>query len=362
VRAVVAIDLTNSTSMKAEHSEASWLNTYGWFFDQMKNSISDYNGKIVKYLGDGAMAVFSEDHAADAINWAIKVQETFADAQAGNTIDKNCDCSIGISTGIVVEFDVVDGSAGSKDYIGTVVDKAFRLCSAANSKAIFIDKDTSDAAAMTRVFSRLGANTSPKRKVADYLGREEAVSAKGFAQPISYHEIFWGERRYSVSAPFVTTISQLPETSTATAVQSAPTPSQGWMRGFVQTINERFGFIRSGQEDFWFNSSFLFMKELPVKWNETVWFLPAEPFPGKQKRRAVDVIAMGATLNGKIEKLSPQGFGFVLSKTSNGTPKQIFVFFGDVSSWQVGDDIVFTIGENRKGLIGLAPKLKEHDE
>ena len=35
--------------------------------------------------------------------------------------------------------------------------------------------------------------------------------------------------------------------------------------------------------------------------------------------------------------------------------KLIFVYFGDVSGWKAGEEIEFTIGENRKGLIGLAP-------
>jgi class 3 adenylate cyclase len=358
VKVIVAIDLTNSTAMKSQQSEASWLNTYAWFFDQLRVTIANYNGSIVKYLGDGAMAVFSEDNAANAINWAIRVQELFADAQAANTIDRSCNCSIGIACGVVVEFDVLDGAEGSKDYIGTVVDKAFRLCSAANAKAIFIDTDTSDAAAMHRVFSRLGANTSPKRKVSDYLGREEAVSPKGFAQPVPYNEIFWGEMRYGVSPPFVTEMTELePSSPPQTAAQ--PPPPAGWMRGMVQSKNEKFGFIRAGQEDFYFNALSFFRKELPVQWNETVWFIPAEPFPNATKRRAVDVIAMGANLDGRIEKLLPQGFGFVLTETTSGIPKQIFVYFGDITGWQVGDQIEFTIGENRKGLIGLAPKLRQ---
>jgi class 3 adenylate cyclase len=355
VKVIVAIDLTDSTSMKAEHSEVSWLNTYAWFFDQLRTTISKYNGSIVKYLGDGAMAVFSEDHAADAINWAIRVQELFADAQAGSTIDKDCDCSIGIACGMVVEFDVLDGAEGSKDYIGTVADKAFRLCSAANAKAIFIDKDTSDAAAMTRVVSRLGGNTSPRRKVSDYLGREEAVSPKGFPQPITYYEIFWGERRYSVSAPFVTKLAEPPGPQQPLP-EKPLTPSQGWMRGVVQSKNDKFGFIRSGQEEFYFNVSCLFRTELSVNWNETVWFMPSDPLPNANKRRAVDVIGMGAILRGRIERLNPQGYGFVVAQTSSGILKQIFVYFGDITAWRLGGLIEFTVSENRKGLIGLAPK------
>lgn len=80
-KTIVAVDLTNSTSMKKEQPEANWLTTYAWFFDMLRETIDQQgNGKIVKYLGDGAMAVFGEDNAVDAINWAIKVQEAIAEA------------------------------------------------------------------------------------------------------------------------------------------------------------------------------------------------------------------------------------------------------------------------------------------
>lgn len=362
VKVIVAIDLTNSTSMKAQQAEASWLNTYAWFYDQLRTTISKVNGgKIVKYLGDGAMAVFSEDHAADAINWSIVIQETFADAQAANTIDRACHCSIGIACGGVIEFDVFDSTENTKDYIGTVVDKAFRLCSAANAKAIFVDTDTSDAAAMHRVVSRLGANTSPKRKVPDYLGREESVSTiKGFSQPVTYHEIFWGESRYGVSPPFLSKISteKLEDAPPITTPKPSPTTTQGWILGYVHNKNDKFGFIRAGQEDFYFNPTSLFRREIPVEWNDPVWFIPADPFPNAKGRRATDVIALGAVLEGKIERVNPQGFGFALCPNSSGHLKQIFIYFGDVSGWHPGMEIEFTVGENRKGLVGLDPKVK----
>jgi class 3 adenylate cyclase len=364
VKVIVAVDLTNSTSMKAQQAEASWLNTYAWFYDQLRTTINKVNGgKIVKYLGDGGMAVFSEDNAADAINWAIIIQETFADAQAANTIDRSFHCSIGIACGGVIEFDVyLDTTEVTKDYIGTVVDKAFRLCSAANAKAIFVDTDTSDAAAMNRVVSRLGANTSPKRKVPDYLGREESISAlKGFSHPVNYHEIFWGEARYGVSPPFISKLSteQIEETQPSLPPPpKPPTTTQGWMLGYVHNKNDTFGFIRAGQEDFYFNATSLFRRDLPVEWNAPVWFIPADPLPNAKSRRALDVVGIGAVLDGKIEKVSPQGFGFALCPNSSGHLKQLFIYFGDVSGWSPGMEIEFTIGENKKGPVGLDPKPK----
>jgi class 3 adenylate cyclase len=294
-RVVVAVDLANSTSMKAQHSEATWLNTYGWFFDLLGRTIE--KGTIVKYLGDGAMAVFSEENAADAINWAIKVQENIADAQAQNVVPIFCECSIGIAFGDVVAFQTPDEY---KDYIGTVVDRAFRLCSAANAKAIFVDTDSVTAALMMKVQSRIGISTAPKRKPAEYLSPLQSVTVRGFAQPVSYHEVFWGSDKYGVRAEFVTKLSQPETVSKPPQVALEPRASlrstANWTKGVVTTLQDRFGFVTSNGEDFWFNSDHLFRRTSHPRLNDTVWFVPAAPggtgAQGRQRRTSLELAAL----------------------------------------------------------------------
>lgn len=360
IRVIVAVDLTNSTNMKEDQPEALWLTTYGWFFDMLGETVEKHNGHVVKYLGDGAMAVFSEDHAAEAINWAIEVQETIADAQAHKRVV--CDCSTGIAYGEVVEFETPDGA---RDYIGTVVDKAFRLCSAANAKAIFVDTDTADAAAMNKVRSRVGLSTAPKRKVAEYQGPEESVTAKGFSRPIPYHEILWATTRYGVSPPFVTDLSSKPpkpfqpRPSTVPPVAAVAATEAGWVRGRVKVVSDRFGFICNALgEEFWFNSDHLFRRALPVKQGDEVWYIPGDAFPGGRHRRAIDVIALGAVLDGVVERVRPEGYGFAMCLTDRGEARQIFIGLGDASAWSSGAGIEFKVGENKKGIAGFDARPK----
>ena len=143
VKVIVAVDLTNSTAMKERVPETAWLATYDWFFTLLGELATKLKGKIVKYMGDGVMAVFDQDAAAEAINWAIRVQEDILEAQEAMRVD--CNCAIGISCGEVVEFATPEGAM---DYIGTIADKAFRLCSAAMARAIFVDTDTAANAAI----------------------------------------------------------------------------------------------------------------------------------------------------------------------------------------------------------------------
>jgi class 3 adenylate cyclase len=359
-KTIVAIDLKDSAGMKEKEPEASWLTTYGWFFDLLTTTIGNVaykdkdKGKIVKYLGDGAMIIFNEDSPADAINWSIEIQERIADAQAERRV--SCDCSIGIAYGEVVEFDTPQGA---KDYIGTVVDKAFRLCSAANAKAIFVDTETVSAAAMNRIRSRLGA-IAPRRTPAEYQGPDESVTVKGFSRPVAYHEIMWGNTRYGVSSPFVTKLSSQQAAAPSPSFVAAETPAgTQWRRGRIISLSDRFGFIRSEGEDFWFNQNSLFRRALQVELNNEVWFIPADPFPGAKARRAIDIVALGTVLDGKLERVNPKGFAFVLCANERGESRKIFVYLGDVGGWSAGMQIEFKVGENKFGFAGVEAKTKE---
>lgn len=353
-KTIVAIDLTDSTSMKEREPETNWLTTYSWFFEQLATTIGQH-GRIVKYLGDGAMAVFTEDNAAEAINWAIRVQEALAEARGERRV--SCDCSVGIAYGEVVEFDL-PGMPEYKDYIGTVVDRAFRLCAAANANAIFVDLDTITAAAMNRVTSRVGA-TYPKRKAAEYQGPMESVRAKGFSKPIEYHEILWHTSRFSVRPATATDLSRkesVPEHGTpiapAPGVQPRPESAESpWRSGFVTNWdqNRDFGFVKSNEEEFYFNSSLLFRHTQPVQRGDEVWFIPTD---AKQKNRlAKDLISIGAMLDGRIDRVNPKGFCFVVSQADSGEQYRFFIFLGESSGWDPGMDIEFEVERSRRNDI-----------
>ena len=289
-KTIVAIDLTDSTAMKEQQPEVSWLGTYDWFFSTLSSTISPYHGQMVKYLGDGGMAVFPVDSAADAINWAIKVQESIADGRAENLIA--CDCSIGIASGEVKEFDVPDGAAGQKDYIGTVVDRAFRLCGAVNAKGIFVDEYTCDAASMTKVVSRLGSSMSLKRNAQLYKGERETIKLKGLSAPVAYHEILWDSIRYGVRGRTVTEISTANASAPPDKMAARPprlTPAApirplrgpGWMIGVVDRYDEKtFGFISAEGESFFVYPGAVLRRGALLRKGDEVGFIPGDATGG----------------------------------------------------------------------------------
>jgi class 3 adenylate cyclase len=363
-RAIVAVDLSCSTAMKERDPESTWLTTYAWFFGLLQTSISETRGQIVKFLGDGAMAVFPDTDVHEAINWAIRVQERILEVKSNRV--HSCDgCSFGIAYGEVVEFET---PFGTKDYIGSVADRAFRLCSAANSMAVFVDTEMVMTAAMNRVTSQAGM-VAPRRKAVEYRGVEQAIKAKGFKSPVPYHEIWWGKDLYGVSAPFVTDLSgqqpgprSIPSDFRFSPPAAFKTGTRDvWVRGRVQSVNDVYGFVQAqAGEQFWFNSDHLFRRgQLPNR-GEEVWFIPADPFPGKPNRRATDMIAFGALLDGVVEKLMPGGFGFVLCDTDSGERRQIFVLTRD-TALERGMRVEFVVGENPKGLAGYEPRVLDAD-
>lgn len=196
--AVMFIDLTDSTAMKESKVEAHWLPTLGLFYDIIAGKIAEYGGSIVKYTGDGAMIVFDADHVAEAINAAISVQEALIDARNSDLID--CYASIGIATGRTVRF---AHFREQEDYVGTVVDLASRLCSAASSQAILVDTATIAHANMGKVVSRNGRFSNPPRSAQQYLGEEHTFEAKGFKNRVRYHQIFWADHPFGLKPDFV---------------------------------------------------------------------------------------------------------------------------------------------------------------
>ena len=335
------------------------MNTYAWFFDLLGDSIpKDKSGKIVKYLGDGVMAVFDEEHPADAINWAIVIQEKIVEAQ--ETRHVFCDCSIAITYGKVVEFNTPDGM---QDYIGTVVDKAFRLAGVANAKAIFVDTDTIIAAPMHRVQSRVGMTSMPRRTATTYQGTMQSVKPlKGFSQPVAYHEILWASSPFGIRKEFLTNLSTTTGEPELPPSPPSARPTTGWSkRGRVISAGQRFGFIRIDTEDFWFSPDYWFRRSVTVKVGDEVWFNPLDSFPGRKNRRAGDVLPLGAVLDGTIEKvIASKGYAFVCCTSDRGVPKSLFLFVGqdNIAAFSPGIEVEFTVSENNQGVAGVEPRLK----
>ena len=219
IRTVVAIEITDLAAIKQLFPQTVWLPILHQLYGTVRAIATEADPNVVvDYFDKMIMLVFDADRASDALNAVIEIQEAVTSMEFGQVRDLNC--SIGISSGEVVEFADYNTKL---HYLGTVVDQTLGLCSAANSRAIFIDRATAAAVNMARVRSRVGQalGHSPHQ----YQGDSQRVALKGVSQPVEYYEIRWDKQIYGVKSSAVTEIrrgSEVPVTRDPSAPLRRP--------------------------------------------------------------------------------------------------------------------------------------------
>jgi len=348
---IVFFDIVDSTKMKEAESEPSWLSTLIWFYDVVTEVIREGGaGTVVKYDGDGVVAAYDEDNATDALLDAIRVQESIKKAVTERHV--KVFCSIGIATGEVVE---IETPGGQKDYVGTVVDRAARLCSVASAQAIFVDTATTASARMNRVTSEVGRALG--RDIPEYQGPVEKATVKGFKAPIDFHELQWASQHFGLKAKVMT----------AAALTEGPAPSGGAFRrlpppgkprercsGTVKFWNSDRGwgfFVGESGEEFYSNVRDFAGTPPKVEAGDAVFFVPADPMPGKA-RVATAVVTVGQTVYGQVVSLRP-GFAFIRVADEHGNTQDIYTALDDA---QDGLDyhmtVAVTIRAGTRGACG----------
>lgn len=142
------------------------LNTY---IRLQAELIEQFGGSIDKYMGDAVLAIFEgEGNEARALECVIAIQHAVADANARGAFTVPVRIGIGMSVGEVVMGNMGSHSRMEHTVIGSMVNLAARLCSAANAGEVV----------MTHEFSR----SAPELGVD--LPEVEKIAAKGFSEPV----------------------------------------------------------------------------------------------------------------------------------------------------------------------------------
>ena len=360
---IVVIDMNDSTRMKEAQPQAAWLPTTGWFYDTVTGiGLETADNVHVKYLGDGIMLVFNVDQATDAVNAAIRIQETIKHARGtGGAMGMvEMTCSVGISSGEVISFATPDGT---RDFVGAQVDKAFRLCSAANRNAIFIDSQTVGAANINKIHSRIG--TELKWSWQEYLGDPQRTTLKGFAAAVSYHELKWDHELYGVASAEVTaSTDRLSVTSVGQIhpvgppLNAAGVAGQERHRGEVTCWQpERgFGFVRNTAtgESFWFSPKRFVYSDTADKLSlgDELVFVAVGAAESKKSRQAGAILVVGEQADGPLVS-QPAGkpYGWVRVEDDQGNRQLVYVPQRELSGRKVGDILGFTVSANDKGAL-----------
>jgi class 3 adenylate cyclase/cold shock CspA family protein len=365
---VVVIDVINSTYMKQSQPQAAWLSSLGWFYDVVRDIAEQRIPDVtIKYLGDGIMLTCSTDYTTQAVGAAVEVQEAISQASRSNAGAPGLiefACSVGISTGMVVAFTT---GSGTPDFVGSVVDKAFRLCSAANANAIFLDTATLGAANAMRIRSIVGEALD--RSVDEYVGEVQKTPLKGFDKPVAYHELQWDKQLYGVKSSTVTaSTDRMKAPAPVRSDDTAPTASVRPLRpdatngqrcgGTVKCwkSEQGFGFIQvpGAETDYHLSRKHLvYEDEGQLAVGAKVAFV-ALPSPGRSPE-AVAVLLDGQPADGPLVA-RPEGkpYGWIRIDDDHGHRQLVYVPARELASHRVGDILGFTVRVNDRGAYAEA--------
>ncbi|RKN23860.1 adenylate/guanylate cyclase domain-containing protein [Micromonospora musae] len=346
-KVVLFVDMVGSTDLKLRSPEVEWLPTMGRFLDLVDEAVRKHGGTVVKYLGDGVLAVFGDEQAANAINAAIMIQESLEADNDGNRL-RNCQCRVGLATGKVVEY---EGPGGVVDYVGTVVDLAARLSNAASAGAIWADMATTDAANLNKISSRVGR--ALKRGSREYVSEhEQKVDLKGFAKSIIYKEVIWAQASKGVSNEVTTMMADR-----AANQRRSDEPAQRTVEGTVTSwmAEPGRGFIRTTDEgDFYVDRRFLGGGGTDLTVGRTVMFIPRPATRADGRPVAGCTVQDGQQVTGQFVTLHDR-YGFIRLADSSGNPMNIFVYLGaKATTYEIGQAVTVTLAPGRRGgLQGL---------
>jgi class 3 adenylate cyclase len=140
---VVFADLAGSTSLGEQIDPESVRTVMDRYYSAIRGVVEEHNGRVVKFIGDGVMAVFgvpetSEDDVRRALDAALAMHAAFSDLAIDIARDRGVTIAlrVGVNTGEVIV------SAGDDDVVGDAVNLAARLERAAESGTVLAGEAT----------------------------------------------------------------------------------------------------------------------------------------------------------------------------------------------------------------------------
>lgn len=184
---ILFADMVGSTEYKVTRDLLSWLHKTALHNGTISDTIKEFGGQVVKYIGDEVMATFrADDQAHQAINAAIKIQEKFncLNINEKRKGSEAIQCSIGISYGEVYPL------YGGNDWYGTPVDVAARLVAMAKPRQILIENKLKAKADLTELEARILVYNQ-QMNPANLVSQPVSKKVKGITEDIEVCEVTW---------------------------------------------------------------------------------------------------------------------------------------------------------------------------
>ena len=136
---VLFADLQGSTNYKITHTFFESLRKIMTHNSVVSDIIKKNRGIVIKWLGDGIMAKFSEKNTLSSIKASVEIQRFFSEYNKDKARNDQINTKIGISVGRCLEISGVGNS--TNDLMGIPVDTSSRIQSIARPKQILIDNE-----------------------------------------------------------------------------------------------------------------------------------------------------------------------------------------------------------------------------
>jgi class 3 adenylate cyclase/predicted ATPase len=141
---VMFCDLVGSTALSARLDPEDMRDIIGAYHKRVTQTITQYDGFVAKYMGDGVVAYFGYPQAhEDDAERAVRAGLGVINAVAGLTVGVRLEARVGIATGLVIVGDLIgEGSAQEQSVIGETPNLAARLQTLASPNAVVIAAST----------------------------------------------------------------------------------------------------------------------------------------------------------------------------------------------------------------------------
>jgi class 3 adenylate cyclase len=136
---ILFADLEGSTHYKTTHTFFESLRKIMTHNSVINDAIKENHGNVIKWLGDGIMASFSEKDIVKSIKASLQIMKFFLEYNKDKSKEDRINTKIGISIGHCLE--ISDAGNIGTDLMGLAVDTASRIQTLAKPRQILIDHE-----------------------------------------------------------------------------------------------------------------------------------------------------------------------------------------------------------------------------
>ncbi len=184
---VLFCDLVGSTAFAESVETETARDVMSRYYDMVQAAIDENDGTVIKFIGDGAMAMFgvpevAEDDAQRAVTAGQQLQRRFA--EVAELVHRRFDLDVGLRVGINTgEIVIADGDA---DLVGDALNTAARLEAACTPGEVLVGEETWRLTRSTTDYEVLGE-----------------VEVKGKREPIATFQVVETHADDDTTTPFV---------------------------------------------------------------------------------------------------------------------------------------------------------------